>query len=66
MTKPLSETPITTRNARSKLPPGLHWKGIDTGFTSATEKAGMAGRGWYAGGIRVVIDRCRLASPTTR
>jgi integrase len=30
MTKPLSETPITTRNARSKLPPGLYWKGVDT------------------------------------
>jgi hypothetical protein len=27
--KTLKETPITTRNARARLPAGLHWRGID-------------------------------------
>lgn len=30
MAKTLKEAPITTRNARSNLPPGLHWRGLDT------------------------------------
>jgi integrase len=29
MAKTLKEAPITTANARGKLPAGLHWKGID-------------------------------------
>lgn len=29
MAKTLKETPITTANARRKLPVGVHWKGID-------------------------------------
>ena len=29
MGKTLKEAQLTTRNARSKLPPGLHWKSID-------------------------------------
>ena len=29
MAKTLKEAPITTANARAKLPAGLHWKGID-------------------------------------
>lgn len=29
MTKTLVETPLTTRTARSNLPPGLYWRGID-------------------------------------
>lgn len=29
MARTLTESPITTRNARSKLPVGLHWRGLD-------------------------------------
>lgn len=29
MAKTLKEAPLTTRNARDKLPEGLHWRGID-------------------------------------
>jgi integrase len=29
MAKTLRESPLTTRNARAKLPEGLHWRGID-------------------------------------
>ncbi|MGY4467331.1 integrase [Bradyrhizobium sp. LB9.1b] len=29
MAKTLNEAPITTRNARARLPAGLHWRGID-------------------------------------
>lgn len=29
MAKTLKEAPLTTRNARSKLLPGVHWRGID-------------------------------------
>lgn len=29
MAKTLNEAPLTTRNARDKLPEGLHWRGID-------------------------------------
>jgi integrase len=39
MAKTLTETPITTRNARSKLPPGLYWKGIDADVHLGYRKA---------------------------
>lgn len=29
MAKTLKEAPLTTRNARAKLPEGLHWRGVD-------------------------------------
>ena len=31
MAKTLSESPLTTRNARASLPMGLHWRRIDLG-----------------------------------
>ena len=31
MAKTLSESPMTTRSARDKLAPGVHWRGIDSG-----------------------------------
>jgi integrase len=43
--KTLKETPITTRNARARLPAGLHWRGIDP-ETHLGYRKGKRGGGW--------------------
>jgi len=43
--KTLTETPITTRNARARLPAGLHWRGIDP-ETHLGYRKGKRGGGW--------------------
>lgn len=52
MSKTLAEVPITTRNARSKLDTGVHWRGIDVGVHLGYRKARRAGAWlvrWYVG-----------------
>ena len=43
--KTLKETPITTRNARARLPAGLHWRGIDP-ETHLGYRKGKRGGSW--------------------
>src|SRR6266404_3757519 len=45
MAKTLKEAPITTRNARARLPAGLHWRGIDP-ETHLGYRKGKRGGGW--------------------
>jgi len=45
VTKTLKEAPITTRNARARLPAGLHWRGIDP-ETHLGYRKGKHGGGW--------------------
>ena len=45
MAKTLKEAPITTRNARARLPPGLHWRGIDP-ETHLGYRKGKRGGSW--------------------
>ena len=45
MSKTLNEAPITTRNARARLPPGLHWRGIDP-ETHLGYRKGKHGGNW--------------------
>lgn len=45
MAKTLTEAPITTRNARARLPAGLHWRGIDP-ETHLGYRKGKRGGGW--------------------
>ena len=45
MAKTLNEAPITTRNARARLPAGLHWRGIDPD-THLGYRKGNRGGGW--------------------
>lgn len=47
MAKTLKEAPLTTRNARAKLPAGLHWRGIDTEVHLGYRK-GKRGGVWLA------------------
>lgn len=52
MAKTLTESPITTRNARKGLPLGLHWRGLDPDVHIGYRKAKRGGRWlvrWYAG-----------------
>lgn len=46
MAKTLKEAQITTRNARSKLPPGIHWKGIDPEVHVGYRKGKRGGGAW--------------------
>src|SRR4051794_3245142 len=43
--KTLNEAPITTRNARARLPAGVHWRGIDP-ETHLGYRKGKRGGGW--------------------
>src|SRR5690606_36940438 len=43
MAKTLKEAQITTRNARAKLPAGVHWKGIDPEVHLGYRKAKRGG-----------------------
>jgi integrase len=45
LAKTLKEAPITTRNARARLPAGLHWRGIDP-ETHLGYRKGKRGGGW--------------------
>lgn len=45
MAKTLSESPVTTRAARAKLPPGVHWRGID-GSVHLGYRRGRRGGEW--------------------
>jgi integrase len=45
MSKTLKEAPLTTRNARAKLPIGLHWRGIDQEVHLGYRK-GARGANW--------------------
>lgn len=45
MAKTLKEAPITTRNARARLPAGLHWRGIDP-ETHLGYRKGKRGGNW--------------------
>ncbi|WOS64256.1 tyrosine-type recombinase/integrase [Sinorhizobium fredii] len=46
MAKILKEAQITTRNARSKLPQGIHWKGIDPDVHIGYRKGKRGGGVW--------------------
>ena len=46
MAKTLTETPISTRNARSKLEPGIYFKGIDREVHLGYRK-GARGGVWF-------------------
>ena len=53
MSKTLVEVPLTTPNARSKLKPGIHWRGIDPDTHLGYRKGARGGRWvvrWYRGG----------------
>lgn len=43
MAKTLSEAPLTTRNARAKLPTGTHWRGLDVGVHLGYRKGAHGG-----------------------
>ena len=52
MSKTLVEAPLTTPNARSKLKPGIHWRGIDPDTHLGYRKGARGGRWvvrWYRG-----------------
>lgn len=52
MAKTLNEAPLTTKNARSKLDRGLHWRGIDPDVHIGYRKGPRGGRWlvrWYLG-----------------
>lgn len=52
MSKTLVEAPLTTSNARSKLKPGTHWRGIDPDTHLGYRKGARGGRWvvrWYRG-----------------
>lgn len=52
MAKTLSESPVTTRAARAKLAPGLHWRGIDNGVHLGYRRSRRGGEWlvrWRAG-----------------
>lgn len=52
MAKTLNEAALTTRNARSKLPEGVHWRGVDADVHLGYRKGRRAGRWlvrWYGG-----------------
>lgn len=52
MARTLSEAAITTRNARSKLDEGVHWRGIDTDVHLGYRRGKRSGRWlvrWYGG-----------------
>lgn len=55
MAKTLSEAPVTTVNARSKLAEGLHWRGIDADVHLGYRKGKRTGKWmvrWYEGAGR--------------
>lgn len=52
MAKTLVESPLTTRNAREKLPRGIHWRAIDPDVHLGYRKGARGGRWlvrWYHG-----------------
>ena len=52
MTKTLNEATVSTRNARSRLKPGVHWRSIDPDVHLGYRKGVRAGRWlvrWYKG-----------------
>ena len=67
MSKVLNEAPITTRNARAKLAPGVHWRSIDPDTHLGYRRAAHGGRWlvrWYKGNGKYAQEPIGTADDT--